>query len=257
MSFKNYCPFDYPSERSIGGLDDLLSSKENVRKLKNNILKNLEIDDINYDLNKIESKKSLLSNNDVSKSKKWYLHFQPLSNISIPQYWKYEKVTLKDILTSNMNAPNGNNVNIQLKKNKKYLKHICKCILKGNPHDSLLKNTFIYAGNYLNGFDKHSNISFKNNNLSSSILSLNSKAIKNTQNLLNWKLKYANNLTKFQEINPDENEKNSSTFRSTNLGNIKRDTQSTSLNKGNNSDIVSNKYKMTLKSIGKKKRKKS
>ncbi|CRG93037.1 conserved Plasmodium protein, unknown function [Plasmodium gallinaceum] len=243
--FKNYCPFIIPENRNISAIDDILNSKENIIEFKNLIFRNLEIDKLDYDMCKIEYKKSLL-NNEEYKNKKWYLNFQPLNNISIEQYWKYEKVTLKDIFSSNINLTN----NIELKKNKKYLKHIAKCILKGKPHESLIKNYYKFSANYLNNSDKHSKNSF--NNINSSFLSLNSRTIKNSQNLLNWKLKYSKNLSNFQNVKSKENE-NSSSINSINLENKKSNFH---FNQGN-SDILSNNYKKDLKDYKKKSKKKN
>ncbi|KAI4837713.1 hypothetical protein MKS88_003128 [Plasmodium brasilianum] len=253
MNFKNYCPFNYPESRNINALDDLLSSKESLINFKNFILKNLNVDSIDYDLKKIENKKNLLKNEEF-RIKKWYLNFQPLTNISIEQYWKYEKVTIKDILSSNINISSDNNV--ELKKNKKYLKHICKCILKGNPHESLLKNCFKYSAYHSNNLDKHSRNNFTNN-INSSLLSLNSRAIKNTQNLINWKLKYSHNFSNFQKARPDQLENSSSTFHSTDAGNNKKRSidQRVDHNKGNNNGIASNTYKIAIKDKNSKRKK--
>ncbi|CRH00396.1 conserved Plasmodium protein, unknown function [Plasmodium relictum] len=243
--FKNYCPFIFPEDRNISAIDDILSAKESIIEFKNIIFRNLEIDKIDYDINKIEYKKSLL-NNEEFKNKKWYLNFQPLNNISIEQYWKYEKVTLKDILSSNINLTN----NIELKKNKKYLKHIAKCILKGKPHESIIKNCYKFSANYLNNSDKHSKNSF--NNINSSFLSLNSRTIKNSQNLLNWKLKYSKHLSNFQNSKSEETE-NSSAINSINMVNKKCNIHYSQ----GNSDIVSNKHKKVLKDNKKKSKKRN
>ncbi|SOV12094.1 conserved Plasmodium protein, unknown function [Plasmodium gaboni] len=231
-SFKKYCPIEYPKNRSINGIDDFISTKNNLCEFKNEILKNLNIDKIYYDLNKIEHKKNLLNNDDCQK-KKWYLNFQPLNNISIEQYWKYEKVTLQDILTSNINLSE----NIELKKNKKYLKYISRSILKGNPHASLIKNAYKYTENYINTSELQSRLSLTN--INPSILS--SKTLKNTQNLLKWKLKYANNTSKSNDYKYDEAENSSSLLLNTHNFTTKSNNNSTINMEQANSHISSNK----------------
>ncbi|CAD2088906.1 conserved Plasmodium protein, unknown function [Plasmodium vinckei lentum] len=244
MEFKKYCPFEQPKERDINGMDDVLESKENLRKLKNKILNNLNLDNIYYDYNnKIKHKESLLNNNndDPNNNKKWYLYFQPLNNISIEQYWKYDKVTIKDILSSNMNT-NNNSEHDQLKKNKKYLKHISKSILKGNPHESLIKNTFKYSENYINTTDKYAASSI--NNMAPSLLSLNTKAIKNSQSLLNWKLKYSNKFSRpYEHSNIEDADRGSITLGSTSFSITKKNIDDGSNSKIGNSDVFSTKYK--------------
>ncbi|CDU19610.1 hypothetical protein YYC_01056 [Plasmodium yoelii 17X] len=246
MEFKKYCPFEYPKERDINGIDDILESKDNLRKLKNKVLNNLNLDNIYYDYhNKIKHKECLLNNNDdPNNNKKWYLYFQPLNNISIEQYWKYDKVTIKDILSSNINTNNSNDLHDQLKKNKKYLKYISKSILKGNPHESLIKNTFKYSDNYINNSDKYTTSSI-NNNMAPSLLSLNTKAIKNSQSLLNWKLKYSNKFSKsYDHSNIEDPDKASITLGSTSLSITKKNIEDENNSKTGNSDVHSTQYKM-------------
>ncbi|VWU51538.1 conserved protein, unknown function, partial [Hepatocystis sp. ex Piliocolobus tephrosceles] len=217
------------NNRNISGIDNILDSNSSFKKLKKRVLDNLNLDNIYFDLNKIENKKSLLDTSyDLKKKKKkWYLNFQPLHNVSIEQYWKYDKVNLKDILSSNINITYDKNNENEFKKDKKYLKHISKYILKGNPHESLIKNTFKYSSNNLSNIDKHSRVSFSTNNdhnkknICSSLLSLNSKAIKNSQSLLNWKLKYSSDLAKIQESNQQKS-KHESTYNSNNIRNKNR-----------------------------------
>ncbi|EUT90784.1 hypothetical protein PFAG_01141 [Plasmodium falciparum Santa Lucia] len=230
-SFKKYCPIEYPKNRSINGMDDFICTKNNLCEFKNDILKNLNIDNIYYDLNKIEHKKNLLNNEDC-KNKKWYLNFQPLNNISIEQYWKYEKVTLQDILTSNINLSEI----IDLKKNKKYLKYISRSILKGNPHESLIKNSYKYTENYINTSELQSRLSLTN--INPSILS--SKTLKNTQNLLKWKLKYANNTYKTNDHKYDEAENSSSLLNTHNFTSRSNNNSTVNMEQAN-SQISSNK----------------
>ncbi|CAC9696015.1 conserved Plasmodium protein, unknown function [Plasmodium sp. DRC-Itaito] len=230
-SFKKYCPIEYPKNRSINGIDDYINTKTNLCEFKNDILKNLNIDKIYYDMNKIEHKKNLLNNEDC-KNKKWYLNFQPLNNISIEQYWKYEKVTLQDILTSNINLSQI----IDLKKNKKYLKYISRTILKGNPHASLVKNAYKFTENYINTSELQSRLSLTN--INPSILS--SKTLKNTQNLLKWKLKYANNNSKYNNLKYDEIENTSSLLNTHNFTSRSNNNSSINMEQAN-SQISSNK----------------
>ncbi|GAW81289.1 hypothetical protein, conserved [Plasmodium gonderi] len=212
MSFKNYCPFNYPEERNISGIDYRFNLKKKLVRFRNHIFRRLEVDNLNDDLNKIENRRSLLSNYDHQGKKKWYMNFQPLGNIPIDQYWKYDKVTLKDILGSNINTSKSNQ-NLGLKKSKKYLKRISKRVLRGYPHEALIKNAFKWAT-----YDYNSDecwINSFNNNLNSSFLNLTNLAIKDSEKLLKWKLKYSDNLIKFQKLKAQETEKKSKIHNTT------------------------------------------
>ncbi|GAB66797.1 hypothetical protein PCYB_101470, partial [Plasmodium cynomolgi strain B] len=235
MSFKNYCPCVYPQERNISGLDYRFDMKKKLVKFRRRVFRRLRVKSLNMDLRKIENRKSLLSNYHYKGKKKWYMNFQPLGNVTIEQYWKYDKVTLKDILGSSINTSNDN-YNTGLRKSKRYLKRIAKRILRGNPHESLTQNAFKWA-TYDYNSDEGSANSY-NNNLGSSLLSLSTLAIKNSEKLLKWKLKYSDNLIKFKKLKAQEAEKNSSTIRSTTLAKKKKKSRKSKSNRDHKSDMA-------------------
>ncbi|ANQ08788.1 Uncharacterized protein PCOAH_00028900 [Plasmodium coatneyi] len=253
MNFKNYCPCNYPQERNISGLDYRFDMKKKLVKFRRRIFRRLRIKSLKEDLSKIENRTSLLSNYHYKGKKKWYMNFQPLGNVAIEQYWKYDKVTLKDILGSNISTSNDN-YNTGLRKSKKYLKRIAKRILRGNPHESLTQSAFKWA-TYDYNSDEDSANSYMNN-LGSSLLSLSTLAIKDSEKLLKWKLKYTDNLRKFKKLKAQKAEKNSSTVRSTNLAKRKKKSRRYKASRDHKSDMVksdisSDKYKVVLKSFNK------
>ncbi|CAA9988565.1 conserved Plasmodium protein, unknown function [Plasmodium knowlesi strain H] len=253
MSFQNYCPCVYPKERNISGLDYRFDVKKKLVKFRRRVFRRLRVKSLKVDLEKIENRKSLLSNYHYKGKKKWYMNFQPLGNVNIEQYWKYDKVTLKDILGSNINTSNDN-YNTGLRKSKRYLKRIAKRILRGNPHESLTQSAFKWATYDYNSDEDSANSYI--NNLGSSLLSLSTLAIKDSEKLLKWKLKYSNNLMKFKKLKAQEAEKNSSTVHSTNVAKREKKSRRSKVSREHRSDMVKNdtvsdKYKIVLKSFNK------
>ncbi|KJP85339.1 hypothetical protein AK88_05043 [Plasmodium fragile] len=253
MSFKNYCPCVYPQERNISGLDYRFDMKKKLVQFRRRVFRRLRVKSLKKDLGKLETRKSLLSNYHYKGKKKWYMNFQPLENVTIEQYWKYDKVTLKDILGSNINTSNDN-YNTGLRKSKRYLKRIAKRILRGNPHESLTQNAFKWATYYYNTDEDSANSCI--NNLGSSLLSLSTLAIKDSEKLLKWKLKYSGNLKKLNKLKAQEAEKNSSTVRSTALAKKNKKSRRSKGSRDHKNDMAksdnaSGNYKIVLKSFNK------